>query len=74
MKIDKSSLSPRLVEKQKMKGTYDSPCMSICDYEGEFFECQTCGMRKEEKQLWKIASQDKKDILLRDIGKRSQRG
>ncbi|MEE3079773.1 MAG: hypothetical protein VX341_10590 [Bdellovibrionota bacterium] len=72
MKIDKSSLSERLVEKQKMKGTYDSPCMSVCDYEGECFECQTCGMRKDEKQLWKISDQSQKSQLLVMIFKRRQ--
>lgn len=70
MKIDKSSLSERLVEKQKMKGTYDSPCMSVCDYEGEYFECQTCGMRKDEKQHWKVSDDKKKSELLDAIFKR----
>ena len=72
MKIDKSSLSKRLIEKQKMKGTYDSPCMSVCDYEGEYLECQTCGMRKDEKQLWKISDQSQKSQLLDMIFKRRQ--
>ncbi len=67
LRIDKTSLSERLIEKQKMKGTYDSPCMSICDYEGEFFECQTCGMRKKEKQRWKVAKPLEKDIILKEI-------
>ena len=32
MNFDKSHLPPEKIEKQKMKGTYDSPCMSVCDY------------------------------------------
>ena len=50
---DKSALSAELVKKQKLKGTYDSPCMSVCNYSGPNDECQTCGMYKAEKQEWK---------------------
>ncbi len=44
--------------------------MSVCDYEGEYFECQTCGMRKDEKQLWKVSDEKKKSELLKVIFKR----
>ncbi len=67
MRIDKSNLSDRLVEKQKLKGTYDSPCMSICDYEGEQLQCQTCGMQKAEKASWKVADSSEKEAILNDI-------
>jgi predicted Fe-S protein YdhL (DUF1289 family) len=50
----KACLSEELTLKQKMKGTYDSPCLSICDYDAETSECQTCFMLKEEKTCWKI--------------------
>ncbi len=57
-------LSPELLEKQKLKGTYDSPCMSVCDYAGPEQQCLTCGMRKEEKARWKVASScEKKELL-----------
>ncbi len=63
----KKELSPELIEKQKMKGTYDSPCMSVCNYAGEFEQCQTCGMRKSEKIEWKISDIKTKETLLGQI-------
>lgn len=72
MKIDKSQLPEHLVEKQKAKGTYDSPCMSICNYAGEEFICQTCMMMKSEKQVWKTADQKTKDELLKKIFSRKK--
>lgn len=45
----KDSLPAELIEIQKIKGTYDSPCMSICNYAGENEQCQTCSMLKKEK-------------------------
>lgn len=61
--FDKSGLSERLVEKQKLKGTFDSPCMSICDYNQETNICQTCGLMKEEKKLWKVSDDVAKDQI-----------
>lgn len=58
----KKDLPDYLVEKQKAKGTYDSPCMSVCDY-SDNGQCQTCLMFKEEKQLWKIADDETKSKL-----------
>jgi predicted Fe-S protein YdhL (DUF1289 family) len=68
---DDKNLSPELVEKQKSKGTFDSPCFSICNYEGLFKQCGTCKMRKAEKNLWKTGDQDMKGSILRAIVKRS---
>ena len=67
---DEKKLSPELVEKQKAKGTYDSPCMSICDYEGVFKECQTCHMRMSEKNLWQTGDGIMKSTILNAIKKR----
>lgn len=61
------NLSQELIEKQKGKGTYDSPCMSVCNYAGEFMQCQTCGMRQSEKVEWKQSSGSKKRELLKTI-------
>ena len=69
---DEKNLSDALKEKQKTKGTYDSPCMSVCNYEGLFKDCQTCGMRKAEKELWKQGNDDMKDDILRAINKREK--
>jgi len=33
---DEKDLSEKLIEIQKKKGTYDSPCTSICNYDGLF--------------------------------------
>lgn len=54
--FDKSSLSNELQEIQKIKNTFDSPCMSVCNFSGEDNAriCGTCKMLKEEKILWKI--------------------
>ncbi|MCO4755403.1 MAG: DUF1289 domain-containing protein [Bacteriovoracaceae bacterium] len=68
---DQKDLSDKLREKQKSKGTYDSPCLSICDYEGVFKQCATCRMRKAEKSAWKSGDSMMKDTILRAIGKRS---
>lgn len=68
---DEKELSLNLCEAQKKKGTYDSPCMSICDYQGVFKECATCNMRKAEKKLWKSADQSMKEMIIRSIIKRT---
>ena len=64
------NLSEDLVTKQKEKGTFDSPCMSVCNYEGMFHECQTCHMRKTEKNLWKSGDDGMKSSILRALAKR----
>ena len=67
---DEKALSESLKELQLGKGTYDSPCMSICNYDGLFKECQTCHLRQVEKKLWKTGNQDMKETILRAVGKR----
>mgnify|MGYP000754809635 CR=1 FL=1 len=53
--FDKSSLSKETQELQKEKKTFDSPCVSICDYEmvGDEKICQTCKLISTEKSAWK---------------------
>jgi predicted Fe-S protein YdhL (DUF1289 family) len=71
--FDKSSLSLALIEKQKAKGTYDSPCLSVCNFNPENDQCQTCNMFKLEKTKWKSASPDEKEELaLRFIKRNAQ--
>tara|TARA_B110000908_G_C10034830_1_gene349085 strand:- start:37 stop:267 length:231 start_codon:yes stop_codon:yes gene_type:complete len=67
---DEKNLSEELTAKQKMKGTYDSPCLSICDYDEEFEQCQTCFMKKEEKKLWKFSGDEVKKGILEGLAKR----
>lgn len=69
---DDKELPEKLKEKQKAKGTYDSPCMSICNYEGLFDQCQTCNMRKVEKKIWKEADGSMKEQILRAIKGREE--
>lgn len=70
---DEKKLKAELIEKQKAKGTYDSPCMSICNYEGLFDQCKTCSMRKVEKKLWKEADSSMKEQILRAIKARADK-
>ncbi|MBT4793053.1 MAG: DUF1289 domain-containing protein [Halobacteriovoraceae bacterium] len=69
---DQKKLSIELKAKQISKGVYDSPCVSICDYDGLFKQCQTCRMRQAEKTLWKTEGQSFKDTVLRAISKRKK--
>lgn len=68
---DEKKLTEELKKLQLEKGTYDSPCMSICNYEGLFKECQTCHMRQAEKKLWKTGDQIMKDTILRAVAARN---
>lgn len=68
---DDKELTETLKDKQKAKGTYDSPCMSICNYDGYFDQCKTCNMRKVEKRIWKEADSSMKDQIMRAIKGRS---
>ena len=67
---EEKGLSKELKTKQLEKGTFDSPCMSVCNYEGLFKECGTCGMRKAEKSLWKQGDSMMKDQIIRSISRR----
>ena len=70
----KSNLSEECILKQKMKGTYDSPCLSVCNYDSLTSECQTCFMLKEEKTCWKIpADVAQKAIIWQNVTKRKAR-
>ena len=63
----KDTLPAELVEIQKIKGTYDSPCISVCNYAGENEQCQTCSMLKKEKTLRKEWDQAMKDIIAQNV-------
>lgn len=67
---DEKDLPERLIVKQKEKGTYDSTCMSICNYAGEEMICQTCFMKKSEKVIWKTGTKDEKESILKAISDR----
>jgi len=69
--FDKSMLSLELQERQKSKKTFDSPCLSVCDYDGEENVCQTCQMLKREKSAWKVASAEEKEDIAKKIKKRA---
>jgi predicted Fe-S protein YdhL (DUF1289 family) len=69
--FDKTNLSDFLIEKQKTKGTFDSPCMSICDYDQDSSVCQTCFLKKDEKRLWKISDSSVKEDIALEVMKRS---
>lgn len=69
---DEKNLSKELIDKQRQKGTYDSPCMSICNYAGEHDQCKTCFMLKTEKIQWKVADIQTKNIILNSIEKRME--
>lgn len=68
--FDKSSLSDELQARQKSKGTFDSPCLSVCDYSEGDLICQTCLMKKSEKAEWKVAEPREKEALAWNIKKR----
>ena len=60
----KLPLNKRL--KQRLKGTHDSPCLSICTHKQGDLVCKACGMIREEKKGWKQrAEQEKIDIRLK---------
>jgi len=46
--------------KQRLKGTHDSPCLSICTHKQGDRVCQACGMVREEKKGWKKRSEQEK--------------
>jgi predicted Fe-S protein YdhL (DUF1289 family) len=69
--FDKSHLPLETQEKQKSKGTWDSPCMSVCNYEGENLLCGTCGFLKAEKPQWVQGDETVKNQILDNICKRT---
>jgi len=53
MPINKDSILTEVEKaRQIAKGTYDSPCLSVCNY-NDNGQCQTCGMLQSEKKHWK---------------------
>lgn len=38
--------------KQKLKGTWDSPCIEVCSYKMGHPFCRACGMLRAEKKAW----------------------
>ncbi len=49
--------------KQRLKGTHDSPCLSICNHKQGDRVCQACGMVREEKKGWKRRSEEEKNHI-----------
>jgi len=49
--------------KQRLKGTHDSPCLSICTHKQGDLICQACGMFREEKKGWKRKSEGDKNSI-----------
>ena len=49
--------------KQRLKGTHDSPCLSICTHKQGDLICQACGMLREEKKGWKRRGSENKDAI-----------
>ena len=69
--FDKSHLPEHIQDRQKEKGTYDSPCMSVCNYSLDTDICQTCFMKRAEKALWKCSDEKTKQELTDKILSRS---
>ncbi len=38
--------------KQKLKGTWDSPCIEVCSYKMGHPFCRACGLTRSEKKAW----------------------
>lgn len=70
--FDKSHLPEHIQKLQKEKGTFDSPCQSICNYCPETTICQTCSMKREEKVLWKQGDEQLKLKLAEKIVERQK--
>lgn len=76
MKFNKSHMSLKKQMQQRLKGTYDSPCVSICDFDPTSLQCLTCKLLKSEKRSWikadkKVKSQIKRAVINR-VSKRAK--
>ncbi len=56
----KKNISFRRQMQQRVKGTHDSPCISVCTHKQGDWVCAGCGMLKEEKKGWKRNSDARK--------------
>jgi len=56
--------------KQRLKGTHDSPCLSICTHKQGDLICQACGMLREEKKGWKRKSEGDKNSICENAATR----
>ncbi len=70
--FNKDHLPLDIQNKQKFKRTFDSPCQSVCDYQGEEMICRTCAMKKKEKNSWKKANHNFKRELAHRIKQRQR--
>ena len=66
----KSQLSFKTRFKQKLKGTFDSPCMSVCNFGKESSICSTCQLKKYEKQQWRQAEAQVKAQIIENVRER----
>jgi len=55
---------------QRIKGTLDSPCLSICNYDDLDKICRTCGMIKDEKRRWKKLGGTEKSFIRTEASER----
>ncbi|WP_390616181.1 DUF1289 domain-containing protein [Maricurvus nonylphenolicus] len=55
---------------QRVRGTHDSPCLSICTHKQGDLVCQGCGMLREEKRSWKRLDEAEKEVVRSRAGNR----
>lgn len=55
----------RKMLQQRVKGTHDSPCISVCTHTQGDVVCGGCGMLRQEKKGWKRRDEGQK-ALIRD--------
>jgi predicted Fe-S protein YdhL (DUF1289 family) len=49
--------------KQKLKGTWDSPCIEVCSYRMGHPFCSACGLTRVEKKSWPGSTADQKGAI-----------
>lgn len=49
--------------KQKLKGTWDSPCVEVCSYKMGHPFCRACGLTRPEKKGWSRLDEGQKQLL-----------
>ncbi|MBX3721977.1 MAG: DUF1289 domain-containing protein [Turneriella sp.] len=49
--------------KQKLKGTWDSPCIEVCSYKLGHPCCRACGLTRTEKKSWSKLNEGQKQAI-----------
>ncbi len=65
-------ISARKKLQQRVKGTHDSPCLSICTHKLGHVVCSACGMLKEEKKGWRRRGDVEKAFIRQEAKTRLQ--